>query len=350
PAEVNLRAGDIANMGFARAVRTPVALVGDVDRGGVIAQMVGPQTVIADADAALIKGFAINKFRGDPALFEDGYRLIAEKTGWRGLGVIPWFAEARKLPAEDALGLKTKTVTGGGRVKIGCLTLSRIANFDDLDPLKLEPDVDLRMIGAGEAVPGDLDLVILPGSKSTRGDLVFLKRQGWDVDLRAHVRRGGRVLGICGGYQILGRMVRDPDGVEGPAGETEGLGLLDVVTEMSRDKRLTRRVAQHAGTGIDMKGYEIHIGRTEGADCARPFARIDGRAEGARSADGRVEGTYLHGVFSSDGFRAAYLRDLGARAGICYDAQIDAVLDRLAAHLEAHMPLAGVLSLMERID
>ena len=350
PAEVNLRAGDIANMGFARAVRIPVALVGDVDRGGVIAQMVGTRTVIAAADAALIRGFAINKFRGDPALFEEGYRLIAEKTGWKGLGVIPWFAEAHKLPAEDALGIQTRTAPGVGRLKVGCLTLSRIANFDDLDPLNLEPDVEMRMIKAGEAVPGDLDLVILPGSKSTRGDLAFLRRQGWDVDLQAHVRRGGRVLGICGGYQMLGRVVRDPDGVEGPAGETEGLGLLDVVTEMVRDKRLTRMVAKHVETGTEMKGYEIHIGRTEGADCTRPFARVDGRPEGARSADGRIEGTYLHGAFSGDGFRAAYMRNLGVRAGICYDAEVDAVLDRLAAHLETHMPLEGVASLMGRID
>ncbi len=343
PAEVNLRQGDIANMGFARAAGVPVVLVGDIDRGGVIAQIVGTQAVLDPGDAAMVAGFLVNKFRGDPALFDDGYRLIAARTGWRGYGVVPYFADASKLPAEDALDLGG--TTGDGPFKIACLALSRIANFDDLDPLKPEPSVSLTMVRAGEAIPGDAALVILPGSKSTRGDLAYLREQGWDIDIAAHVRRGGHVLGICGGYQMLGTRIADPDGIEGAPGETPGLGLLDVATTMSADKRLTRTEATHAATGAPMQGYEIHIGRTDGPDRARPFAQVEGEPEGAVSADGRIMGSYLHGMFSGDAFRAAFLRRLGARSTANYGATVEATLDRLAAHLEAHLDVEGLLAL-----
>lgn len=343
PAEVNLRQGDIANMGFARAAGVPVVLVGDIDRGGVIAQIVGTQAVLDPGDAAMVAGFLVNKFRGDPALFDDGYRLIAARTGWRGYGVVPYFADASKLPAEDALDLGG--TTGDGPFKIACLALSRIANFDDLDPLKPEPSVSLTMVRAGEAIPGDAALVILPGSKSTRGDLAYLREQGWDIDIAAHVRRGGHVLGICGGYQMLGTRIVDPDGIEGAPGETPGLGLLDVATTMSADKRLTRAEATHAATGAPMQGYEIHIGRTDGPDRARPFAQVEGEPEGAVSADGRIMGSYLHGMFSGDAFRAAFLRRLGARSTANYGATVEATLDRLAAHLEAHLDVEGLLAL-----
>ncbi len=343
PAEVNLRAGDIANMGFAEAAGVPVVLAGDIDRGGVIAQIVGTQAVLAPDDAARIAGFLINKFRGDPQLFDEGYRLIARRTGWAGFGVLPWFAGAGRLPAEDALDLPRSA--GGGALKVACLALSRIANFDDLDPLKLEPGVSLTMVGAGQALPGDMDLVILPGTKSTRGDLAFLRAQGWDVDIAAHVRRGGHVLGICGGYQMLGRVVRDPDGIEGEAGETAGLGLLDVETVMSPDKRLTRTSAVHLASGAPMAGYEIHIGRTEGPDRARPFAQVGGEPEGAMSADGRIVGSYLHGMFADDRFRAAFLRGFGATSGLNYGAGVEAVLEALADHMEAHLDVDGLLAL-----
>ena len=343
PAEVNLRAGDIANMGFAQAAGVPVVLAGDIDRGGVIAQIIGTQAVLDPADAALVAGFLINKFRGDPSLFDEGYRLIEARTGWRGFGTLPWFAEAGSLPAEDALDLRSGRA--GGALKVACLALSRIANFDDLDPLKLEPAVSLTMVGAGQAVPGDTDLLILPGSKSTRGDLAFLRAQGWDVDIHAHVRRGGRVLGICGGYQMLGRVIRDPDGIEGPPGESAGLGLLDVETLMTPDKRLTRTAAVHAPTGAAMEGYEIHIGRTDGPDRARPFAHVAGQPEGAMTADGRIMGSYLHGMFAGDDFRAAFLKSLGAASALFYGAGVEAVLDRLADHLEAHLDVAGLLAL-----
>ncbi|MBR9842754.1 MAG: cobyric acid synthase [Rhodobacteraceae bacterium] len=343
PAEVNLRARDIANMGFACKADVPVILAGDIDRGGVIAQIVGSQAVLSDEDNAMIAGFLVNKFRGDVRLFEDGYAMIEEATGWCGFGVLPYFRDAWRLPAEDAVEIGAEKRESG--YHIVCLALSRIANFDDLDPLEQEDGVRLTMLGPGRAIPGDADLVIIPGTKSTRGDLAFLRAQGWDIDLLAHVRRGGRVLGICGGYQMLGRVVRDPEGIEGPAGETEGLGLLDIETVMTPEKRLCETQAVHVGTGQGFCGYEIHIGRTEGADRGRPFARIDGVDEGAASPDGRIVGSYLHGMFRDDGFRAAWLRSLGAEAtGMRYGAVVEEVLDALADHMETHLDVTGLLA------
>ena len=338
PAEINLRAGDIANMGFAEAAKIPVILAGCIDRGGVIAQIVGTHTVLSAPDRARIRGFLINKFRGDPGLFDDGYTAIETATGWPGLGVIPWFADAARLPAEDAADIRPGRTADG--LKIVCPMLSRIANFDDLDPLAQTPGTDVSMIRPGQPLPGDADLVILPGSKSTRGDLAFLREQGWDIDLFAHVRRGGRVLGVCGGYQMLGRSIADPQGIEGPPGTTPGLGLLDVETVMHAEKRLGPVSATHVPTGQAVDGYEIHIGRTDGPDCARPLFRIGDRPEGASTPDGRVQGAYLHGLFSSDGFREAYLRALGADPDpFDYRATIDRVLDALADHLEEHANL-----------
>jgi adenosylcobyric acid synthase len=344
PAEVNLRANDIANMGFARKADIPVVIVGDIERGGVIAQMVGIKAVIEPKDAATVGGFIINKFRGDPTLFDDGYRLIAERTSWRGFGVLPYFPRASELPAEDALGLSEARKPG--RHKIAFLKLSRIANFDDLDPLKLEPDVDLVMVAPGEAIPGDVALVILPGSKSTRGDLDFLRTQGWDIDLLAHHRRGGHVLGLCGGYQMLGHNIADPNGIEGPAGEMPGLGLLDVTTVMTTQKSLTRVEAVHAASRESVNAYEIHIGRTDGPDRAHPFALVGGAPEGAVAGDGRVHGTYLHGLFTSDGFRRAFLHQLGiAASDRNYRGAVEQVLDELADHIERYLDVEGLLAL-----
>lgn len=344
PAEVNLRPGDIANMGFAVAANVPVCLVGDIDRGGVIAQMVGTSEVLDATDRERVSGFIINKFRGDPNLFIDAYDLIADRTGWPGFGVLPWFPDAWKLPAEDALDIAGVAREGGK--KVVCLGLSRIANFDDLDPLSQEPGLSVEVLRAGQPIPGNADLVILPGSKSTRGDLDFLRAQGWDVDLVAHHRRGGRVLGICGGYQMLGRAIHDPDGIEGPAGSSPGLGLLDVETVMTGDKRLTTTRARHMASGLEIDGYEIHIGRTEGPDRDRPFANVADRPEGAISADGQVTGSYLHGMFRDDAFRAAFLRDLGAESGgLAYGAGVEAALDDLATHLETHLDVDGLIAL-----
>lgn len=341
PAEINLRVGDIANMGFAEAANVPVILCGDIDRGGVIAQVVGTQAVMNSDDNGGVVGFMINKFRGDPSLFDEGYQMISDHTGWRGFGVVPWFKDAWRLPAEDALDISSGPQ--GGTFKVVCLTLSRIANFDDMDPLAQEPNVSLVMLRAGEVIPADADLVIVPGSKSTRGDLAYLRAQGWDVDLAAHHRRGGRVLGICGGYQMLGQMISDPDGIEGTPGDSAGLGLLDVVTQMTGDKRLTSVHAVHADTELPFEGYEIHIGRTEGPDSARPFAHVDGQPEGAQSSDGRVMGSYLHGMFSNDAWRGAFLNSLGVTASGSYSSGVEQTLDDLADHVETFLDVEGIL-------
>jgi adenosylcobyric acid synthase len=343
PAEVNLRAGDIANMGFAVAENVPVVLAGDIDRGGVIAQIVGTQAVLDDTDRAMVRGFLINRFRGDVSLFDDGYKAIEEHTGWPGFGTLPFFPDAMKLPAEDALDLPRRSKGEG--LRVACLALSRIANFDDLDPLTQEPGIDLSLVSPGEAIPGDADLVIIPGSKSTRGDLTFLRQMGWDTDLLAHVRRGGHVLGICGGYQMLGHMVSDPLGIEGPPGETPGLGLLDITTEMTADKRVTRTTATHATNGAPIEAYEIHIGKTTGPDCARPFAHIGNTPEGATSPDGRITGSYLHGMFTHDAFRRAYLDSFGIASSLMdYGQEVEDTLDALADHMEEHLDVIGLLS------
>ncbi len=346
PAEVNLRANDIANMGFAIASGTPVILTGDIDRGGVIAQLVGTQAVLDPADNAMIKGFLINKFRGDTSLFDDGYRLIADRTGWHGLGVIPWFADAHRLPAEDAADLGG--TRGNGDFLIAVPHLNRIANFDDLDPLAQEPGVTLKIIKPGQPLPVEADLIILPGSKATIADLSHFRAQGWDIDLAAALRRGAKVLGLCGGYQMLGREISDPDGIEGKPGSVPGLGLLDVTTVMTADKRVTETLARHPASGCDVRGYEIHLGRTEGPDRARPMFTVQDQPEGAQRRDGRVMGSYLHGMFSADPFRRAFLAGLGANPGnVSYDASVEETLDALADHLAIHVDCARLLAIAQ---
>jgi adenosylcobyric acid synthase len=346
PAEVNLRAGDIANMGFASAARVPVILIGDIDRGGVIAQLVGTHAVLDDADRALIRGFAINKFRGDPSLFAEGMQIIAARTGWQPLGILPWFTEAWRLPAEDIMDLGRTTPGHGTRVRIAVPRLARIANFDDLDPLQAEPGVSVRIVPPGQALPGDADVILIPGSKATIADLAHLRAQGWDIDIRAHVRRGGHVLGLCGGYQMLGTRIEDPGGLEGPPGGVDGLGLLDVTTIMTPEKRLALTTATDIATGLPVQGYEIHLGRTTGPACARPWLMIGDRPEGAQSDDGRIRGTYLHGLFAADAFRAAWLAALGHSGPVAAHATaVDATLDALARHIEAHLDLDALLAL-----
>jgi adenosylcobyric acid synthase len=344
--EVNLRHNDIANMGFARAAEAPVVLIGDIDRGGVIASLVGTKAVITADDAELIRGFVVNKFRGDPALFSDGMARIEAATGWEPLGLIPFFAEARLLPAEDALALDgARPAKKEARIKIAVPVLPHIANFDDLDPLDAEPAIDLVRVRPGKALPGDADLVILPGSKSTIADLAALRAAGFDIDIAAHLRRGGMVLGLCGGYQMLGRAIHDPDGIEGPAASAPGLGLLDVETNLSGEKRLepaTGATCDH----VPFTGYEMHMGVTEGPDRTRPFARLAGDTpEGATSADGSVIGTYIHGLFADDRQRSAWLKRFApGGAAIGYDVLIEETLDKLAAHLAAHVSIDRLLT------
>ena len=343
PAEINLRDGDIANMGFASAARVPVILTGDIDRGGVIAQLVGTHTVLPDSDRALIRGFIINKFRGDSSLFDAGISEIANRTGWHNFGILPWFAPAHRLPAEDALDI---TSAGDGPIKIAVPMLSRIANFDDFDPLKIEPSITLSMVKPGQPLPADADLIILPGSKATIGDLDFLRAQGWDIDLQAHVRRGGKVLGICAGYQMLGQTITDPEGIEGRARSIDGLGFLDIHTVMTPEKHLAKVQGKHLNSGTPINGYEIHIGKTSGQDCTRPWLEIAGKMAGAQDISGRISGCYIHGLFNSDTFRHAYLETLGAATNpLAYAAEIEITLNALATHIESHLDVDAMLEL-----
>ncbi|HEX9701800.1 MAG TPA: cobyric acid synthase [Rhodospirillales bacterium] len=350
PAEVNLRAGDIANMGFAEAAGVPVVLVGDIERGGVIAAIVGTVALLDQSERRRLCGYIVNKFRGDARLFDDGIGIVEERTGLRCFGVVPYFADAARLPQEDALSLDNRAVRPAARngvLKIAVPRLARIANFDDLDPLAAETGVAVEVVEPGRALPGDADAVVIPGSKATLADLRALRAEGWDVDIAAHRRRGGVVVGLCGGFQMLGRRVADPKGIEGRPGESPGLGLLDVETVIDGDKTLTETAGADAVSGETVKGYEMHSGRTTGADLARPWLRLaGGRAEGARSADGRVMGTYVHGIFAADGFRHAFLAGLrpGAFEGTAYERDVEETLDALAAHLEAHLDLDAILA------
>ncbi|MEJ0092145.1 MAG: cobyric acid synthase [Methylocella sp.] len=350
--EINLRRNDIANMGFARAAGVPVILLGDIDRGGVIAQIVGTKTVLDPADAEMIRGFIVNKFRGDPALFADGMVLIEKMTGWAGLGLIPFSPDAARLPAEDSFGLSAKKSSGqkpseDGKITIAIPVLPGIANFDDLDPWALESEVRLVMVERGETLPVDAALVLLPGSKTTIADLAAFRREGWGIDLAAHLRRGGHVFGLCGGYQMLGRTLRDPQGLEGAPGEAPGLGLLDIDTVFGGDKVLTPVKGVGLADQAPFQGYEMHIGRTFGPGCEKPLLAFDdGRKDGAISADGKVSGCYVHGLFSDPAQRSALLDRLGAAAsGASYDQTLEDAFDAVAAHLEAHMDLDRLLTL-----
>jgi adenosylcobyric acid synthase len=346
PAETNLRIGDIANMGFALAANVPVVLIGDIDRGHVIASLVGAHAVLDDADRAMIRGFIINKFRGDPSLFDEGRAEIVGRTGWADMGMVAYLGAASRLPAEDAVVLQKAGMSSGGKAKIVVPMLSRIANFDDFDALRDEPGVDLIFIPPGHPLPGDAALVILPGTKATLADLAFLRTQGWDIDIAAHVRRGGRVLGICGGYQMLGRRITDPQGVEGPSGSADGLGLLDVETVLTGDKML-RRVEGRLTDGSAFAGYEIHAGRTDGAGTAQPMLTIDGRGpDGAVSTGGRITGCYIHGLFDQVSARASLLTNLGVTSSGDDRAHvIDQALDEIAQTLETSLDIAALSKL-----
>lgn len=345
PAEINLRQGDIANMGFARAADVPVVLIGDIDRGGVIASVVGTHAVLDAGDAAMIRGFIINKFRGDPALFADGYREIERRSGWRGFGLVPWLPETARLPSEDAVRLERPANRSGNRIVIACPILPRISNFDDLDPLMLEPGVELVMVPPGQPIPAEAVLIVLPGSKATLADLVAVRAQGWDIDILAHHRRGGLTLGVCGGYQMLGMRIADPLGLEGAPGEAAGLGLLDVETVLTAAKALRPVRGQALGARFD--GYEMHMGETSGPGTQHPFATFDdGRSDGAVSATGRVMGSYVHGLLADPAQRAALLARLGVEAGgVDYRASVDAALDEIAAALETHLDIDGLVAL-----
>jgi adenosylcobyric acid synthase len=383
PAETNLRKNDIANMGLAQALGLPVVLVGDINRGHVIAALVGTHVVLDAADRAMIRGFIVNKFRGNPQLFEDGVRRIVEHTGWPSMGVVPWLRDASRLPPEDGMQLEERHASRSprSRVKIAVPQLSRIANFDDFDPLLAEPNIELVFVLPGRALPADAELILIPGTKSTIADMEFMRAQGWDIDVLSHVRQGGRVLGVCGGYQMLGGTISDPDGIEGSPRTVRGLGLLDVNTVMTGDKTL-REVsgvllgvhagsrgggAQGAGAGghgagaggqggvgahgsfgvVPFAGYEMHIGSTTGPGTGHPFLRLsDGSTDGAVSADGRVAGCYVHGLFGVTAARAALVSAIGATSSNDdHAARVDAALDEIASVLESCLDISALAAI-----
>jgi adenosylcobyric acid synthase len=350
PAETNLRANDIANMGFAHAAGVPVVLIGDIDRGHVIASLVGAHAVLDDADRARIRGFIINKFRGDASLFDDGLRTIENRTGWSRMGVVPWLHQASALPAEDAVQLdqsiaqRDAPAAPSGHVRIVVPRLPHIANFDDFDPLRMEPTVELIFIPPGQPLPLDAAVIVLPGSKATISDLEFFRAQGWDIDLHAHVRRGGRVLGICAGYQMLGNLVLDPQRIEGHQESTRGLGLLDLTTTMTPDKQLRAVTGSDAVTGARISGYEMHLGVSTGSATARPMIRFDnGITDGAVSPDGRISGCHVHGLFNDAAFRAAFLKSLGANSNSAdYSLRVEQTLDGIANTLAETLDIAAL--------
>jgi len=346
PAEINLRSGDIANMGFARQANVPVVIVADIDRGGVIASLVGTHAVLDPVDRAMVSGYLINKFRGDVDLFAEGTSAIGRFTGWPSFGIVPWLAAAGRLPAEDSVALERLARNENGGLRIAVPMVSRIANFDDFDALKAEPDVDMIFVRPGERIPADAALVILPGSKSTIADLADLRACGWDKDLAAHHARGGRIIGICGGFQMLGRRISDPKKIEGSVPEIEGLGLLDIQTELAAEKTVRNVVAQTIKGKLPLEGYEIHLGVTHGPDCARPFSTINGHADGAVSADGQVMGTYLHRVFDSDAYRSSLLGEFGIGGGDAnYRAQVEESLDKIAEELGRYLDIEAMLKI-----
>jgi len=349
-AEVNLRRDDIANMGFARAANLPVVLVADIDRGGVIANLVGTHAVLDPGDRALVRGYVVNKHRGPRHLVDDAIAAISARTQWPSLGIVPMMAEPASLPAEDALDLERAAPAPSRRVKIAVPMLLRAATFDDLEPFRLDPDVTVEVVPPGRALPGDADLVVLPGTKATIADLRFLREQGWDLDIRAHVRRGGHVLGICGGYQMLGRRIRDPNGVEGRPGATEtGLSLLAVETLLEPDKA-TRTVTAHTPDGAcALDGYEIHAGRTYGPATARPMLRVPDGPEGAVSPDGRIRGCYIRGLFATDAYRRHVLAEVGhSGRTTSHLATVDDALDAIAARLDRVLDVEGLLALVRQ--
>ena len=344
PAEINLRDRDIANMGFATQADVPVVLVGDIDRGGVIAAIAGTHLILPEHDRRMIDGFIINKFRGDISLFHDGLESISQFTGWRSFGVVPWLREAALLPSEDAIVLERETGRTG-RCVVAVPMLPRISNFDDLDPLRAESDVEVAFVPPGRRLPTDAALIVIPGSKATIADLAALRANGWDRDIAEHRARGGRIVGICGGYQMLGRKISDPHAIEG-GGEADGLGLLDVETVLEPEKTVREVMARSLTFDEELSGYEIHLGRSTGPDTLRPPVTINGCADGATSPDRRVWGTYLHGIFGSDGFRRKFLADLGVESSSAgYRDGVEQALDAIAEHLEQHLDVDGLLAL-----
>lgn len=345
PAEINLRANDIANMGFAEAVDCPVLLIADINRGGVFAHLVGTLELLSPTEQARVKGFIINRFRGDIALLQPGLDWLEARTGKPVVGVLPYVMDLH-LEAED--GIDQRQIDKAAQVlKVVVPVLPRISNHTDFDPLRLHPQVDLQFVGPGQAIPA-ADLIILPGSKSVRSDLAYLRANGWDTAVARHLRYGGKVLGICGGLQMLGEQVHDPLGLEGPCGSSAGLGLLAFSTTLEEEKQLRNVRGRLLLEEAEVSGYEIHAGVTSGAGLVRAAVQLDdGRLDGAQSEDGQILGTYLHGVFETPAACSALLRWAGLEdvQSVDYHGLRERDIERLADLVERHLDTGLLRSL-----
>ncbi len=344
PAEVNLRANDIANMGFALPTNTPVVLIGDINRGGVIAAVAGTHKLLPPEEQALIKGTIINLFRGDVRLFDGGLVRMEEETGWPNFGVVPFLRCVGDLPPEDAVVLEKSAYSQKEKFRVVVPMLPRIANFDDIDPLKNEENIEVVFCRPGTPLPRDADLIIIPGSKATIADLRFMKSEGWDIDILAHARAGGAVLGICGGYQMLGDLVADPKGIEGQVTHENGLGLLPISTLLAEEKQT--RVCEAKVTGVEgnITGYEIHAGESDAGGAFDPFMTVGNELIGLKAKGAPVWGTYLHGLFENGAFRKSFFGGIGAEiSGADFGPKVEAALDALADALEEHLDLDAML-------
>lgn len=335
PAEINLRANDIANMGFAEAVDCPVILVADIDKGGVFAHLVGTLALLSESEQARVVGFVINKFRGDLALLQPGLDWLEQRTGKPVIGVLPYLHDLH-LEAEDAV-VTTSARKSDIQLTIVVPILPHIANHTDFDALRLHPQVDLRFVRLSEEMPA-ADLIILPGSKNVRGDLAALREHGWEPRIARHLRYGGKVLGICGGFQMLGQQLHDPLGLEGEVGSSAGLGWLEMETTLEAHKQLKQVSGQLAFANAQLQGYEIHMGVSTGRALARPVHLLSGQAEGALSEDGQVAGSYIHGLFDHPQACAAWLEWAGLSEQVAYDyTQLrEQSLEKLADSVQQH--------------
>ncbi|MEE5058807.1 cobyric acid synthase [Pseudomonas alliivorans] len=337
PAEINLRANDIANMGFAEAVDCPVLLIADINRGGVFAHLVGTLELLSPSEQARVKGFIINRFRGDIALLQPGLDWLEARTGKPVVGVLPYVMDLH-LEAEDGLDQR-QTDKVEQVLNVLVPVLPRISNHTDFDPLRLHPQVNLQFVGPGQAIP-PADLIILPGSKSVRSDLTYLRANGWEDAIRKHLRYGGKLMGICGGLQMLGEQMHDPLGLEGAAGSSPGLGLLAMSTVLESEKQLRNVRGRLTLEDAEVSGYEIHAGVTTGAALEQAAVQLDdGRCDGAQSTDGQILGTYLHGLFESPAACGALLRWAGLRdvQAVDYHALRERDIERLADLVEKHL-------------
>ena len=352
PAEINLRDGDIANMGFATKLSVPTIIIGDIDRGGVIASLVGTKAVLDSEDNKSLIGFIINRFRGDPKLFKNGILEIEKRTQWKFLGLVPYYENIHKLPAEDSHDLEKIFINNkksDAKLTISVPILSKISNFDDLDPLRNQKNININYVRPGDNIPQKTDIILLLGSKSTISDLRELRENNWDREIRMHHDNNGVVIGLCGGYQMLGKFINDNEKIESSVRATRGLELLDVETEMINSKIVTKINGKHIESNKKMVGYEIHIGRTHGKDCERPLFLIDNKHDGAQSANGRVFGTYVHGIFHNrhliEWLFSITNKSIDSSEIDDYETILDQALNDLADHLEKHISWKSILDL-----